>query len=69
MERAEAGEVDAAAVGECVERAVQALADERKAKSQLTGAKTNIDNAYKLIDSMAARAREHLAQIDTLIRR
>jgi hypothetical protein len=68
MERAEAGEVDAAAVAENVERAVQALAEERKVKSQLTGAKTSIDNAYELIESMAARVREHLARIEELVR-
>jgi hypothetical protein len=68
MERADAGEVDTAAVAESVERAVQALAEERKAKSQLTGAKTSIDNAYALIEGMALRVREHLARIEELVR-
>jgi hypothetical protein len=68
MERSEAGEVDAGAVAESVERAVQALAEERKVKSQLTGAKTSIDNAYELIELMAERVRTHLAQIEALIR-
>ena len=67
MERADAGEIDTTAIAETVERALQALTDERKAKSQLTGAKTSIDNAYELVESMAARVREQLAAIELVV--
>ena len=51
-----------------VERALAALDDERKIKSQLTGAKTRIDKAYELVEEMAARVRAHLQEIDALVR-
>jgi hypothetical protein len=60
-------EVDAAAVHDLVERALAAMEDVRKVKSQLTGAKTNIDNAYKHVDEMALRVRGHLAEVDLLV--
>jgi hypothetical protein len=66
MERGDDDAVDAAAVRERVERALQGMDDVRRVKSQLTGAKTSIDNASELIDSMAASVREHLRQIDRL---
>jgi hypothetical protein len=68
IKRAAAGEVDAAAVGESVERAQHAMDEVRKVKSQLTGAKTNIDNAYGLVDVIAARVRGHLEEIEALVR-
>jgi hypothetical protein len=63
-----AGEgVDGAAVHDVVERAVNAMEDVRRVKSQLTGAKTNIDRAYELVDELAARVRAHLAEVDALV--
>jgi hypothetical protein len=60
--------VDGAAVHDVVERAVNAMEDVRRVKSQLTGAKTNIDRAYELVDELAARVRGHLAEVDVLVR-
>ena len=60
-------EVDAAAVHDLVERALAAMEDVRKVKSQLTGAKTGIDRAYEIVEAMAARVRGHLAQVDLLV--
>jgi hypothetical protein len=60
-------DVDAAAVHDLVERALAAMEDVRKVKSQLTGAKTNIDNAYKHVEEMALRVRAHLAEVDLLV--
>ena len=59
--------VDGAAVHDVVERAVAAMEDVRKVKSQLTGAKTDIDRAYELVEELAARVRGHLAEVDALV--
>jgi hypothetical protein len=59
--------VDAGAVRESIERAVQAMEDVRRIKSQLAGATTSIDNARGLLDSMAAQVRERLRQADELM--
>jgi len=59
--------VDVAAVRDTVERAVGAMEEVRRIKQQLTGAKTQIDTAGKIVDSMAARVRGHLAEIDELL--
>ena len=45
MKRSDADGIDAGAVRDTVERALAALAEERKIKNQLTGAKTGIDKA------------------------
>jgi hypothetical protein len=66
MTRGDDDAIDTAAVRERVERALQGMDDVRRIKSQLTGAKTSIDNATELIDSMAESVREHLKQIDLL---
>ena len=66
MKRAE-GEVDASAVHDLVERALNAMEDVRKVKSQLTGAKTNIDCAYRLVEEIADRVRAHLGEVDALV--
>ena len=68
MKRADGDGIDAGAVRDTVERALAALADERKVKQQLTGAKTGIDKAYDIIEAMGARVRALLAEIDTLVR-
>ena len=59
--------VDGAAVHDVVERAIAAMDDVRKVKSQLTGAKTGIDTAYKIVEEIAARVRGHLAEVDALV--
>ena len=53
--------IDGAAVRETVERAVAAMEDVRRIKSQLTGAKTSIDTATSILQTMAERVRGHLA--------
>ena len=68
MRRSDADGIDAGELRTAIERALGALTDERKVKQQLTGAKGNIERAYGLIETMAARVREHLAEIDTLVR-
>jgi hypothetical protein len=59
--------LDAAAVGEAVERTLGALEDVRRIKQQLTGAETGIDRARSILDDMAARVRALLEQIDELV--
>jgi hypothetical protein len=68
MKRSDADGIDAGALRDTVERALAALAEERKVKQQLTGAKTGIDKAYDLVEAMAGRVRGHLQEIDTLVR-
>jgi hypothetical protein len=67
MKRDDGDGIDAGAVRDTVERAVAALSEERKVKQQLTGAKTGIDKAYELVETMAARVRALLGEIDTLV--
>jgi hypothetical protein len=68
MKRSDAEGIDAGAVGDAAERALAALAEERKVKQQLTGAKTSIDKAYDHVDAMTARVRALLQEIDALVR-
>lgn len=68
MKRSETDGIDAGALRDTVERALAALAEERKVKQQLTGAKTGIDKAYELVEAMAARVRAQLQEIDMLVR-
>jgi hypothetical protein len=68
MKRADGDGIDAGAVRDTVERAVAALTEERRIKLHLTGSKTGIDRAYELVDAMAHRVRELLAEIDSLVR-
>jgi hypothetical protein len=68
MKRSDAEGIDAAAVTAVAERALAALSEERKVKQQLTGAKTSIDKAYEHVDSMTARVRGLLQEIDALVR-
>jgi hypothetical protein len=67
MSRAEAEGVDAGAVHDTVERALAAMDDVRKVKSQLAGAKTSIDKAREIVEAMATVVRAHLAEIDALV--
>jgi hypothetical protein len=68
MKRSDADGIDAGALRDAIERALGALADERKIKVQLTGAKRGISNAYELVEGMAERVRAHLQEIDGLVR-
>jgi hypothetical protein len=68
MQRSESDGIDASAVHDTVERALQAMEDVRKIKSTLSGAKTSIDKARDLIDGMAAQVRDHLQHVDELVR-
>jgi hypothetical protein len=67
MKRAGAEGVDAGAVRKAVERALGEMEDVRKVKSQLTGAKTGIDTAYEIIESIAERVRAQLAEVELLV--
>ena len=67
MQRAGEGDVDAEAVRQQVERALAEMTEVRKVKSQLTSAKTGIDNAYAIVEAIAARVRGHLEEIDSLV--
>jgi hypothetical protein len=51
-----------------VERALAAMDDARRVKSQLTGAKANITRAYEVVEQMEKRVRGHLAEVDLLVR-
>jgi hypothetical protein len=68
MKRSDADGIDAGALRDTVERALAALAEERKVKQQLTGAKTGIDKAYELVEAMAGRVRAELQEMDGLLR-
>jgi hypothetical protein len=61
-------QVDAGAVHDLVERALAAMEDVRRVKSRLSGARTNIDQAYEVVEQMAARVRGHLEEVDLLVR-
>jgi len=68
MKRSDADGIDASALRNTIERALAALADERRVKQQLTGAKGNIERAYGLVVTMATRVRCLLEEIDALVR-
>jgi DNA repair ATPase RecN len=61
-------EVDATAIHDLVERALAAMDDVRRVKSRLSGATTNIQQAYEVVDQMAGRVRGHLQEVDLLVR-
>jgi hypothetical protein len=67
MSRDEAGGLDVAAARAEVERAVGAMEDVRRIKSQLTNATNGIDAARSILDTMAAGVRAHLAALDALL--
>lgn len=67
MARDEAGGLDAAAARGEVERAVQAMEDVRRIKSQLTNAANGIESARAILDTMAAGVRAHLSALDALL--
>lgn len=59
--------IDAPALRDAVERALQAMDDVRRIKSQLTGATTSIENATAILDAMAGQVRAQLRVVDGLI--
>jgi hypothetical protein len=67
MANADGEGVDGGALRSEVERALAAMDDVRRIKSQLTAATSGIDAARKIIDDMAARVRTHLEQVDALV--
>ena len=67
MSRAEEGGVDSAALRDMVERALAAMDDVRRVKSQLSGARTSIDKAEGILAAMAETVRGHLRQLDALV--
>jgi hypothetical protein len=67
MAREESGGLDTGALRAEVERALQAMEDVRRIKSQLTNASNGIDQARTILDAMAAGVRAHLAQLDALL--
>ncbi len=67
MSRGEADEVDADALSAEIDRAVGAMEDVRRIKSQLTNAATGIDEARSILESMAASVRGHLGQLHALL--
>ena len=67
MSRGEDEGLDPDAIRAEIERAEGAMQDVRRIKSQLTNARTGIDNAQEILDAMAGIVRGHLAQIGTLL--
>jgi len=67
MARDDAGGLDATAARAEVERALQAMEDVRRIKSQLTNASQGIENARSILEAMAENVRGHLAQLDALL--
>ena len=59
--------LDASALRAEVERAMVAMEDVRRIKSQLTSAANQIEDVRTIVDGMAERVRGHLAQIDTMV--
>jgi hypothetical protein len=67
MAKADGDGLDAGALRTEVERALAAMDDVRRIKSQLTAAAGGIDSARKILDDMAERVRGHLVQVDALV--
>jgi hypothetical protein len=67
MSRDEAGGLDVAAARAEVERALGAMEDVRRIKSQLTNATNGIDAARTILEAMAEGVRGHLAALDALL--
>ncbi|MGI8781396.1 MAG: hypothetical protein ACR2L8_14755 [Solirubrobacteraceae bacterium] len=59
--------LDAGALRGEVERALAAMDDVRRIKTQLTAAAGGIESARKILDEMAERVRGHLTQVDALV--
>ena len=67
MAKAGGDGLDAGALRAEVERALAAMDDVRRIKSQLTAAAGGIESARKILDDMAERVRAHLGQVDALV--
>jgi hypothetical protein len=67
MARADGDGLDAGALRTELERALAAMDDVRRIKSQLTTATGGIEAARRILDEMAERVRGHLTQIDALV--
>jgi hypothetical protein len=67
MVRGEADGIDAAAIRDTAERALDAMGDVRRIKSQLTGATTSIEKAEDILETMSKLVRDHLEQISALL--
>ncbi len=65
--RSETDRVDPYAVRAEVERAQGGMDEVRRIKTQLSNARTSIDNAQGIVDAMALTVRSHLARIDDLL--
>ena len=59
--------LDAGGLRTEVERALAAMDDVRRIKSQLTQATTGIDGARRILEEMADRVRGHLVRVDELV--
>jgi hypothetical protein len=68
MSRSETDDIDAAAIRDSVERALNSMEMVQGIKSQLTGAQNQIGRAKDVIDDMAGQVREHLRNLDRLVR-
>ncbi len=67
MAKGGADGLDASALRAEVERAMVAMEDVRRIKSQLTSAANQIEDVRTIVDGMAERVRGHLAQIDSMV--
>jgi hypothetical protein len=67
MESAGGEGLDGGALRAEVERALAAMDDVRRIKSQLTAATTGIESARRIVDEMADRVRGHLVRVDELV--
>jgi hypothetical protein len=67
MAKGGADGLDASAVRAEVERAMVAMEDVRRIKSQLTSAANQIEDVRTIVDGMAERVRGHLGQIDAMV--
>ena len=67
MARSAGDEVDLGAVHDKVERALLAMDDVRKIKSQLTDMQGDAEKVRELVEGMAERVRLELVGIDSLV--
>jgi hypothetical protein len=67
MESAGGDGLDGGALRAEVERALAAMDDVRRIKSQLTAATSGIESARRIVDEMAERVRGHLVRVDELV--
>ena len=63
MARGDGEGLDAGALRDAIERALNAMEDVRKIKLQLTGATNSVEGARAILDEMAGRVRELLEEM------